>query len=728
MDFKMKINKCLFALVFFSMVTVLHSSCTNGKWESFGSYGEKNWPLSITNGSEKYEFNYSHNTVIHYFDEQNAEKIWFKRFKNPQKDVLKSRNVLKVQKYLDDGWTYSDETRGEQQWPWFISKGVEKYVFDYDNNAVVHYFDPDNAEKLWFSSFQNPQEDALEQRNVTRKVEKYIVDGWQYSGSYGDGNWPLSISKDNEKYEFDYPNGSAIHYFDNENAERLQFSSFQNPMEDVLQKRNLVGVERSVVQGWHIDTNKTKNGWPYTMTKMDKTIKFDYQNKTATLFIGNEQSTKTWFSSFNDPVLDMLESHNVVYIKRDVDGWKSSGSYGKYEFPLSMSKGNERYEFDYNNKTATKFINGLENSKIWFKSFQDPQRDVLELRNVIYVKKPAEGGWTYKGSYGKYEYPTSMTKGNEKYEFDFKNGITAYHFVNGRRTEALEFNSFQSPMDVVNRRNEAKIREYQFDYEGKLYRVKYFSKYGTYYLPFRIGVEGKEEIGGTSIYKKGTGLVDDVVIEASLESKSSLFDMLFSSDVYVVYQIDKGTGTKNKIAEVSPNQLKAYLLNILYNLEGSYDNQSHNQGSDRSSSYSTNEDRCQNEVYLNENKSSSEDASQVAYQWTRYHNTGDAYELASLYANQVNYYQSTYTRDQIRASKEKLLNKYPEFRQEISNISVEKSSDCYRISFDKKVWTDLNKAPKTYPSYLEVKLSDGAWAIITESDRVTDENLRKKNK
>ncbi|MBQ8957807.1 MAG: hypothetical protein IJ057_04825 [Bacteroidales bacterium] len=72
------------------------------------------------------------------------------------------------------------------------------------------------------------------------------------------------------------------------------------------------------------------------------------------------------------------------------------------------------------------------------------------------------------------------------------------------------------------------------------------------------------------------------------------------------------------------------------------------------------------------------------------------------------------------------MNKYPEFRQEISNVLVEKISDYYRISFDKKVWTDSNKAPKTYPSYLDVKMVGRSWVIITEGDKVTDENLRKK--
>ena len=132
-----------------------------------------------------------------------------------------------------------------------------------------------------------------------------------------------------------------------------------------------------------------------------------------------------------------------------------------------------------------------------------------------------------------------MSKGNEKYEFDYKNGFTVYHFVNGRRTEAMEFSTLQSPMDVINKRSEAKIREYEFDSQGKLYKVKYLSKFGNFYLPFYIGSEGKEEIANTSIYKKGTGWIDDVVYEASLVSKSTMFDILFSSDVYDIYQIDK---------------------------------------------------------------------------------------------------------------------------------------------------------------------------------------------
>ena len=651
-------NRIQKAVLLVGLIPVIFSFCTcsNEKWESFGSYGENEWPLSITNGVEKYEFDYEDNTAIHYFDEQNADKIWFRRFKDPQKDALKKRHVMKVQKHMVDGWTYSDETKGNQNWPWFIYKGTEKYVFDYSNNSVDHYFDPDNAEKIWFSSIQDPKNDVLNLQNVTKKVEKYIVDGWQYNGSYGDNNWPLSISKGNEKYEFDYQNNTVLHSWDDfQNAENIQFKVIQDPQKDALGKHNVSNITRLLVNGWSLEGSIGNKHWPQTMSKGNNTIKFDYQNKSATLFTNGKEVSKTWFSQFKDPAND--------YIKQN---------------------------------------------------------------NVVYIKKAAENGWTYSGRYGKYEYPTSMSKGNEKYEFDYKNGFIAYHFVNGRRTEALEFSALRSPMDVINKRSDAKIREYEFDYQGKLYRVRYLSKLGNYYVPFDIGSEGREEIGSTSIYKKGTGWVDDVVIKAS--QQFNVLSVWFEGRVYNVYEIENGTGIEKKIAEVPQGQLKAYLLNILYGLEGSDDTTLSKQQNNDVSNNSTNEN-YQNNTNYNKTTSDIDDGSarQVASLWSQYHNDRDINRLSSLYANQVFYYQSSYTKEQIKSSKEKLLNKYPNFRQEISNVSVKNEPSYYAVYFDKKVWTDLQNAPKTYPSYLHVKMIDGSWKIITESDQVTDENLRKKN-
>ena len=117
---------------------------------------------------------------------------------------------------------------------------------------------------------------------------------------------------------------------------------------------------------------------------------------------------------------------------------------------------------------------------------------------------------------------------------------------------------------------------------------------------------------------------------------------------------------------------------------------------------------------------------QIASLWSACHNNRDLYQLYLLYANNVRYYQSDYSRDQIHESKEKLMNKYPDFKQEISNLSVKKEDSYYKVSFDKKVWTDSQTAPKTYPSYLHVKMIDGSLKIIAESDLVTDKNLSKK--
>lgn len=123
-----------------------------------------------------------------------------------------------------------------------------------------------------------------------------------------------------------------------------------------------------------------------------------------------------------------------------------------------------------------------------------------------------------------------------------------------------------------------------------------------------------------------------------------------------------------------------------------------------------------------------DDIKQVAYLWSDYHNDRNISRLVSLYAPQTNYYHSNYSREQIKTSKEKLLNKYPDFKQEISNVTIENASTYYIVSFDKKVWTDLENAPKTYPSYLHIKMIDGGWRIITESDLITDKNLSKKKK
>lgn len=112
--------------------------------------------------------------------------------------------------------------------------------------------------------------------------------------------------------------------------------------------------------------------------------------------------------------------------------------------------------------------------------------------------------------------------------------------------------------------------------------------------------------------------------------------------------------------------------------------------------------------------------------WTLYHNIKDVKSLCSLYADKVYYYQSDYSKEQIRSSKKKLMKKYPRFKQEISNVKIEPLSNQFKITFDKTVWTETEENPEVYPSYLYMEMIDGKWKIITESDLITDASLDKK--
>lgn len=123
---------------------------------------------------------------------------------------------------------------------------------------------------------------------------------------------------------------------------------------------------------------------------------------------------------------------------------------------------------------------------------------------------------------------------------------------------------------------------------------------------------------------------------------------------------------------------------------------------------------------INENQR--KDIIQILNLWTLYHNMKNVKSLCSLYADKVNYYQSEYSKEQVRDSKKKLVKKYPDFKQEISNVKIEQVSNHFKITFDKTVWTNSKEEAKVYPSYLYVELINGSWKIITESDLITDKN------
>lgn len=469
-------------------------SCSTKEWETEQLDTNTGWPISISCGPESYVFDYQENIAIHYFDSLNAEKIWFKKLRNHKKDALRKRNIKKEQTYLKNGWLHSDSTfLNKNGWSLCISKGLEKFIFDYNSNTTYHFFDSLNAEKIIFTSIQAPLEDALNKNNAI-ETSTYMRDGWiQWFHNKNDKNWPSSITKNNssEQYVFSYTNNTATHYFDDMNAEIIHFSNFNDPQIDALEKKNIIDSKTYIYQGWTFDGSYGKKQWPQSMSNHEKTVIFDYQNKTATLHSAT--------LSGNTEVL-----------------------------------------------------------KIWFSKFEDPATDFIEQNNVIHIKKPAEMGWTYFGCYGKYEYPTSMSKGNERYDFEYKEQkFMAHHFVNGRRTETLEFTKPPiDPMRCINDRYSARIqiKEYRYNSEGILSSIRYYRR-GNYDVYLDIDQTGNIFTSYCDgVYTKGSGFIDDKI--ADVEHESFLF---FES--YIVYDIDKSTGTKKQVASFSnKTDLTDYLL------------------------------------------------------------------------------------------------------------------------------------------------------------------------
>ena len=131
------------------LIILTFFNCTDNTWEQQGSHGVDNWPKVLTNGTEKYVFNYRDTTAIHYFDNENAEKIWFCKFRNPKKEVLKMRYVLKTQKHMVNGWIYSDELFDHTEWPMKISKNNESRKIRIGVFNTGDRIDESELQRIW---------------------------------------------------------------------------------------------------------------------------------------------------------------------------------------------------------------------------------------------------------------------------------------------------------------------------------------------------------------------------------------------------------------------------------------------------------------------------------------------------------------------------------------------------------------------------------------------------
>ena len=119
---------------------------------------------------------------------------------------------------------------------------------------------------------------------------------------------------------------------------------------------------------------------------------------------------------------------------------------------------------------------------------------------------------------------------------------------------------------------------------------------------------------------------------------------------------------------------------------------------------------------------------QVLNSWNKVMNNKDTSRLEYLYASEIKYYGKHYARSNAIKDKQRALSKYPEFSQQIKNITYEEiTQNLYKVSFDKYVKASPTSQEKLYPSYLYIKKINGEWRIVEESDKVTDRILQERS-
>lgn len=121
--------------------------------------------------------------------------------------------------------------------------------------------------------------------------------------------------------------------------------------------------------------------------------------------------------------------------------------------------------------------------------------------------------------------------------------------------------------------------------------------------------------------------------------------------------------------------------------------------------------------------------SEVVENWNSVHNPENISKIETLYAENVDYYGSAYSKKECVESKIKFIAKNPEYYQQIvgqiDKVYDPLDSNQVTCKFIKRV---VFKGKTTdYPSYLVLQKTIEQWKIIQESDLVTDKNLSKKS-
>ena len=181
-----------------------------------------------------------------------------------------------------------------------------------------------------------------------------------------------------------------------------------------------------------------------------------------------------------------------------------------------------------------------------------------ELNTGAFPYDAPNKSWTFGPLDSKYQMPISMTRGGDRYEFDYANRVVT-HFVNNKRTESLYYdNDLDDPRIWDVRHTGAKVAEYEFGTNGGLWRIKYWSRNGRLYMPVTINDEGNEN-RPWEVYRVETNSYNDTKV-VKIEK-----DYGHDNDTYFILELDETTGLYTKVAtiqkeiDVKPFILKNYL-------------------------------------------------------------------------------------------------------------------------------------------------------------------------
>jgi Zn-dependent protease with chaperone function len=111
--------------------------------------------------------------------------------------------------------------------------------------------------------------------------------------------------------------------------------------------------------------------------------------------------------------------------------------------------------------------------------------------------------------------------------------------------------------------------------------------------------------------------------------------------------------------------------------------------------------------------------------WNDAHNTQNANLFSQIFAQSVKFYGAQLSVSKVVSAKITLMQKYPNFHQEIVNgiiCNADSNPSTYRCEFTKRVV--FGDKTKDYPSYLMIDTSSQEAKVIVESDVITDRNLK----